>query len=131
MEEIKATTEKPKKKETDRYSTYPSTNVGKNHFVSERICKKKKIDNAVLEMIVSDLQPLSIVEDAGFKKTIGNSRQQVPTSESISDNKITRALHRHEKLNYKSNSILQIFGPLCKQSHIVVSRLIISPVIGN
>lgn len=84
MEEIKATTEKQQKKETDRYSTYPSTDIGKNHFVSERICQKKH-KKQTREMIVTDLQPLSIVEDAGFKKLLEtvDSSYQLPSRSMI------------------------------------------------
>ena len=85
MEEIKATTEKQKKKkQTDTQPTLQQTLVRTTLYLKES-AKKQKIDNAVLEMIVTDLQPLSIVEDAGFKKLLEtvDSRYQLPSRSTI------------------------------------------------
>lgn len=47
--------------------------------------KKKELDNLVVRMIVEDLQPLSVVEDKGFKKLVNglNPRYDLPSCREI------------------------------------------------
>ena len=47
--------------------------------------KKKELDDLVVRMIVGDLQPLSVVEDKGFKKLVNglNPRYDLPSRREI------------------------------------------------
>lgn len=48
--------------------------------------KKKHLDNALLNMIVTDFQPFKVVEDKGFKQFVNllNPNYFLPTRQAIS-----------------------------------------------
>uniref|UniRef100_A0A1X7VHD4 BED-type domain-containing protein n=2 Tax=Amphimedon queenslandica TaxID=400682 RepID=A0A1X7VHD4_AMPQE len=56
-----------------------------SHPYSSDSMKRKKIDDAVIEFLCKDMQPTSVVEDAGFKKlvTVLDNRYQIPSRRTI------------------------------------------------
>lgn len=58
------------------------------YYLLEDSCRRKKIENAFLEMIMLDLQPAKIVEDIGFRKFVAtlDARYQLPSRRTIMRN---------------------------------------------
>ena len=48
----------------------PQPSYGKQLFYPKESVKRQRIEEALVEMITTDLQPSSIVEDSGFKKFV-------------------------------------------------------------
>ena len=85
LEERKANEQQSKKKKDS--SAQPTINlmIERVQPYSNESAKKKKIDDALIEMICVDMQPTSIVEDKGFKKFLAviDSRYQPPSRLTI------------------------------------------------
>ncbi len=59
--------------------------LDKATFYRKESTKRKNIDNALIEMIVTDLQPTSVVEDNGFQKFVSvlDPRYELPSRRTV------------------------------------------------
>ncbi len=59
--------------------------LDKATFYPKESTKRKNIDNALIEMIVTDLQPISVVEDNGFQKFVSvlDPRHELPSRRTV------------------------------------------------
>lgn len=48
-------------------------NQKETHFVRTKL----DLTNLVLNVIIKDMQPVSIVEDIGFRELVGNQKEQI------------------------------------------------------
>ena len=82
---MKANAEKRGKKHKDDGQQTLQQSVERSTTYPKDSTKRKMIDDAVLKMIVTDLQPLSVVEDGGLNNLVSilDSRYQLPSRATI------------------------------------------------
>lgn len=68
-------------------------------FISAGSFPKRNLDKKLLELIVKDMQPFSIVEDSGFRAFVNalNPRYQIPCRQTVK--KLMEAHFQEEKLS--------------------------------
>ncbi|XP_003388406.1 PREDICTED: zinc finger BED domain-containing protein 1-like [Amphimedon queenslandica] len=69
MDEMKASTEKRRKTTVDLQPTLAQTLSSTTPYPKDS-ARKQKLDKAVMSMIITDLQPMSIVSDPGFQNLV-------------------------------------------------------------
>lgn len=75
---------KRSKTESSEQLTLQKT-LDKGTFYPKKSTKRKMIDDALIEMIVTDLQPTSVVEDNGFQKFVSvlDPRYELPSRRTV------------------------------------------------